>query len=250
MRKPITVAGLAATLALAAPAASLADTGTSGNLQLKLDVGVKPAKAGQSVSLRYNQTLTTKDGSRPQADVKRITITSPGGFRINTSAFPRCKVSAVPASGVACPKDTEVGSGSATVDARPLLPNLIGAKVLGYAGIDDVDFQGHPQTPKPALLVTADASVAGVTVSVLIPADIKANKLVVDLSPGSGGGAQQPYFIRTLKLALRNLTGKGGVPLVQASTRCSGTWTFKQTTAFSDGTSVTATDSVPCKTGS
>jgi hypothetical protein len=249
MRKLIIVAGLAATLALAAPAASLADTGTSGNLQLTLDVGVKPAKAGQSVSLRYKQRLTTKDGSRPQFDVKRITITLPGGFRINTSAFPRCKVSAVPATGVACPKDTEVGSGSATADARPALADLISAKVLGYAGIDDEDVQGNPKTPRPALLVTADAIVGGVTVQSLFVGDIKANKLILDFAPGSGG-AQGPYVIRTLKLALRNLTGKGGVPLVQASTRCSGTWTFKQTTAFSDGTSVTATDSVPCKTGS
>jgi hypothetical protein len=254
MRITATLAGLAA-LALAGPAVSLADTGTSGNLQLKLDVAVEPAKAGtkaalRGVSFRYSQTLTTKDGTRPTADVRRITLTSPGGFRVNTAAFPQCKLSTVPDHGVACPKDTEVGFGTATADARPLLPNLIGAEVLGYAGIDDLDLHGNPQTPKPALLVTADARVAGVTVSALFPADIKANKLVVDLPAGSGGGAQQPYIIRTLKLALRNLTGKGGVPLVQASTRCSGTWTFKQTTAFSDGTSVTAKDTVPCKAAS
>ena len=80
-----------------APAAP-ADTGSSGDLRLSLDVTVKPARASKpgrprGISVHYVQKLTTASGQRPQQDVKRVTIKLPRGFRINVRAFRRCRMS-------------------------------------------------------------------------------------------------------------------------------------------------------------
>lgn len=246
---------LGVAVAAALPAIALADTGTSGNKQLRLTVGVRPALPSskgipRGVRLFYSQTLTTTDGSRPEQGTKRITIIMPKGFRINIRAFPLCTLSKLDAKGLkACPQGSEVGAGHAAADARPALPNLVPAKVRAFAGRDDIDAAGTPRKGVPSLIVVADASIFGTTVRGLFAADIKGRKLVVELTDENRGGPGSAYDVRSLSLSLRNMRGRDGAPLVQASRTCSGSWTSSQITTFADGSKVSAKDTVACAKG-
>lgn len=251
MRTPSLAVG-GALLALGLPAVAGADTGTNGNLKLRLDIGVRPAEVSTSsepraVAFDFDQTLSTVNGLRPTADVRRITIRLPRGFRMNIGQFPQCKLSDVLAGGYStCPSGSKVGKGSATADARPALADLIPAKTTAYAATSDLDVNNQPQTPVPALIVKAAASVNGVTVRTLLVAELRRRRLVVDISPGGGGGATSPYILRDFKLTLGKRRNGAGVPLVQTPTKCKGSWHFTETTAFVDGSLVTARDNVPC----
>jgi hypothetical protein len=241
-------------LTLGLPAVAAADTGTNGNLRLRLDIGVLPAEVStktepRAVAFDFDQTLNTVNGLRPTADARRITIRLPRGFRMNIGEFPQCTLSEVIDGGYStCPKGSKVGKGTATADARPALADPIPAKVTAYAGISDLDINDRPQTPVPALIVKAAASVSGVTVDTLIVAELRRRRLTVDFpsTPGSGGGATSAYIIRDFKLTLGKRRNAAGVPLVQTPTKCKGSWHFTESWTFADGSLVTARDNVPC----
>jgi hypothetical protein len=256
MRLRFTALG-GALLAVAIPVGAHANVGTSGSYVLDLEVSAKPAKPSTTkpagVALSYSQKLTTKSGERPSQDVSKITITVPKGFQFNLGAFPQCKFSAVdkantngadPATG--CPKASQIGTGTATADARPTLADPVPATVRGFAGVDDEDLKGNPRTPIPAIVITATAKVSTATVYSYFAADVvAANRLEVPFPPNTTG-QQSLFVLQQLTLNLKNLTGKKGAPLVQAPKTCTGSWTFTQTTKFADGSSVTAKDAVPC----
>src|SRR5690242_6153067 len=128
------VAFLAALVLVAlAPAAAIGAKGTNGTATVSLDVGVKPAKAGtssqpQRVALSYKQSLLEDANQGPSA----------------------------------CPAKSIVGTGKATADARPTLPDPIAANVTAFNGMLDTDVNGNPQAPVPALLVVAEVPSLGV----------------------------------------------------------------------------------------
>jgi hypothetical protein len=235
-----------------APAAP-ADTGSSGDLRLSLDVTVKPARASKpgrprGISVHYVQKLTTASGQRPQEDVKRVTIKLPRGFRINVRAFRRCRMSTyiVADSISACPRKSFAGTGWGTVDARPAIPQLIQAKIRAFAGIADVDATGNPQTGEPALLIVAESRIGNVNARSLYALKIRGRRLSIDFTAGTAGGSGSPYIISEIGLKLRDVRGRRGRPLVQTPTRCTGSWRFAQTTKLFGGRSVRARDDVPC----
>lgn len=244
-------------LAVAIPVAAQANVGTKGNYVLDLEVGVKPAKpSGRlpvGVAFAYSETLTTKTGERPSQNIRNVAITLPRGFRFNLAAFPQCKFSAVdkasqnsgdPSKG--CPASSQIGAGSVVVDARPTLADPVPGTLRAFAGVDDEDVEGNPRTPIPAIIVTGSSKVGSTTIYSELAADVvAANRLEIPFTP-QPAGQTSVSTTRQFTLNLRNLKGKKGVPLVQASKTCTGSWTFTQTTTFADGSSVSAKDAVPC----
>jgi hypothetical protein len=237
---------MTAALTAALPAAALAGTGTNGADDLTLDVGVKPAKAGERVGLTYSQSLVAKDGSRVGDSIKQIKITLPRGFRFDVGAVAQCKESTIedPNQGpAACPPASVVGRGAATADARPAIPDPLQAQVTAYNGVLDTDVNGMPQPPVPALLVVGE--VASLNAKAFLPAEIRGRTLVLETAPPVPG-MQSAYTIRDLSLKLRK-AGSSKKPYLRSSSTCpKGGWTFAQTVSFFDTAPVTAKDKVAC----
>jgi hypothetical protein len=247
------VAFLAALVVVAVvPAAAIGAKGTNGTATVSLAVGVTPAKAGtssqpQRVALSYKQSLTANDGSRLANDISQIKVAFAKGFRFDINAVAQCKESVLedPNQGpTACPAKSIVGTGKATADARPTLPDPIDATVTAFNGMLDTDANGNPQAPVPALLVVAEVPSLGVRT--YLPAAIRGSSLVLDFAPADPA-MPAAYILRDLSLTLRR-AGSANKPYLRAPTSCpKGGWAFSQTVSFGSGLApVTAKDTVAC----
>ena len=242
-RTVLVTAGLLVVL----PAVAPAGTGTNGTQQLSIKVGVKPARANSRVALSYSQSLTNKDGSRVNENVRTVRIKFPSGFRLDVNAVAKCKESTLedPNRGPsACPASSIIGTGKATADARPLLPAPIQADVTAYNGLVDVDVNGQPQSPAPGILVVAHATNPDATN--LLPGEIHGSSLVLNLTPNDPANPA-PYIIRDIALRLRR-AGTAKKPYARSPKTCpKGGWVFNQTSTFDTGAPpVTAKDTVAC----
>ena len=238
---------IATGLLAAMPAAATAGTGTNGSQQLALNGGVKPAKTDSRVGLSYSQSLTNKDGSRVTENVRTVKIKLPKGFRFDVNAVAQCKESTLedPNQGPsACPPGSIVGTGTATADARPLLPGLIPADATAYNGLLDVDVNGQPQPPVPAILVAAHTTNPDTTN--FLPAEIHGSSLVLDLTPNDPANPA-PFTIQDISLSIRR-AGSKKKPYLRSPKSCpKGGWVFSQTDSFDTGAApITAKDKVAC----
>jgi hypothetical protein len=238
---------IATCLLATTPAAAMAGTGTNGAQRLALGVGVKPAKTDSRVGLSYSQSLTNKDGSRVTENVRTVKIKVPKGFRFDVNAVAQCKESTLedPNRGPStCPPGSIVGTGTATADARPLLPALIPADVTAYNGLLDVDVNGQPQPAVPAILVAAHATSPEITN--FLPAEIHGSSLVLNLTPNDSANPA-PFTIQDISLNIRR-AGSKRKPYLRSPKSCpKGGWVFSQTDTFDTGAaSITAKDKVAC----
>jgi hypothetical protein len=238
---------IATVLLMLLPTVAPAGTGTNGTQQLSVDVGIKPAKTDSRVALNYSQSLTNKDGSRVTENVRRVQIKLAKGFRFDVNAVAQCMESTLedPHQGPsACPPGSIVGKGTATVDARPLLPDLIQADVVAFNGLLDVDVNGQPQSPVAAILVAAHATNPDVTS--LLPVEIHGSSLVLNLTPNDPANPS-PYTIQDISLDIRR-AGSKKKPYVRSPKSCpKGGWVFSQVDTFDTGAaSITAKDKVAC----
>jgi hypothetical protein len=238
---------VAAGLLAALPAVAPAGTGTNGTQQLSLTVGVRPATTNSRVALTYSQSLTNKDGSRVNENVRTVRIKFPSGFHLNANAVAKCKESTLedPNKGpTACPAKSIIGSGKAAADARPLLPTPVQAQLTAYNGVVDVDVNGQPQAPVSGILVVAHATSLDATT--LLPGEIHGSTLVLNLTPNDPANPG-PYIIRDIALRLRR-AGTAKKPYARSPKTCpKGGWKFSQTDTFDTGAApVTAKDTVAC----
>ena len=239
---------IATCLLVAMPAAATAGTGTNGTERLSLGVGVKPARTDTRVGLSYSQSLTNKDGSRVTENVRTVKIKLPKGLRFDVNAVAKCKESTLedPNQGPsACPAGSIVGTGTATADARPLLPDLVPADVTAYNGLLDVDLNGQPQSAVPAILVVAHSKNPDTTN--FLPAEIHGTSLVLNLTPNDPANPA-PFTIQDISLGIRR-AGSRKKPYLRSPTSCpKGGWMFSQTDVFDTGAApVTAKDKVACR---
>src|SRR5919197_370936 len=102
-----------------------------------LDVKIKPAKAStkkkdRGISLDVTTSTTNQDGSK-HSPTTRAVVFFAKGLKFNDTKFPTCSQSALDANGPsACPKGSQIGSGSADVDARPVINETIHGDTLGF----------------------------------------------------------------------------------------------------------------------
>ena len=204
MRPIVLVLALAATAGLSA-AALAGEPSTLGQDHLILQVNASPPKAGttrrpQIVGIEFDTRLYTDNGQRSVRSVRTNAFRFTG-FRFNPSPFAKCVESKLEKRGPsACPAGSRLGSGTAIADARPTPLGIITAKAQIFNGILDVDANGKPITPKPALLVYAKAPNLP---AAYIPTLFKGRDgLITDEGNPPAPGGQSLYSITALHVKL------------------------------------------------
>jgi hypothetical protein len=129
------LAGLAALLSVAAlaPASAHAFATPTQKLDVAATLLDQPAGRPWAVSLTIGATLGTVDGS-VGAPVKSIALKFPNAT-VNGGAFPTCTAAILRQKGPgSCPARSRLGTGSAQVDVRPLLDQLVTADLTVFNG--------------------------------------------------------------------------------------------------------------------
>lgn len=240
-------------IAAAALAATLVATTVLADQTQTLDANVTPARKGKkrkprNVALELTTATGTTDNSKPSPS-RRAQLLLPRGMRLNPGRFPTCQQATVESNQVGnCPRRSVVGSGTATIDARPVVGDPVPATVtvVNCNPTDAPRLCVHlkPETGQPVTMVaTIRSAVApfGRLLDLEIP--------VLDTVPGS-----PPATLTQLQMRIRG-TNRRRVRrrtrtyrFVEAPTSCPRTgWPFQGTFAYEDGTSLTASDSVACR---
>jgi hypothetical protein len=219
----------------------------SGNVIQKIDVKIKPNKASpknkpRGITLDITTTLSTRDGSKPSPGTRTV-VSFAKGLKFNNTKFPTCDQTLLDQNGPsACPKGSQVGKGSATVDARPLITQPIQGQTLG--------FNAKGNTILLYTVVTNPITTSTTLVGKLKKASGKyGTKLDVTLPPLPTApglpNATITKFQLTTKASIRK--GHKKYDYIVAPTTCKRTWPFAGKFTFEDGTTLPATSSVKCK---
>jgi hypothetical protein len=210
------------------------------NADQGLNISLSPTKAGTkkkpaNVKLKVITTTTPKDAT-PFA-TRQAVIHFDKNLVFNPGKFKTCTAATVQSNEAACPKGSKVGSGSAIGTAIGQTSNLA---VSAY----------NASGSKLLLHVTASTPLQ---IDSVITASLKADtgkfgkKLVVPIpdnlqQPVPGVFATLKQFVTTVKATSK------GVPYVGlAGCPKSKKLSFKGDFTFTDGTSLSATDTVACK---
>lgn len=249
------ICGLAAALPGLAYAGSKA---TSGDQTLQISASISPNKAsatsaGRGVVLKLHVDYESLNaGAQVKENTKQVLLTGPG-LKYHTNRATVCKLSEMlktdsagtAAGPAACPQGSQVGTGSATADARPAIPQPVPATVTLYNGLDDVNADNTPRSPgTPALILYAKTNIGATST---LPFDIVGNKLQLDFAAPTMPGATQLYHIQKVDLTLPNRGGSKAY--VTAPRRCgpSRRWNFSMKISNYDGPSVTAGHQIRCR---
>jgi hypothetical protein len=214
---------------------------------LVLQFKVSPPRAGAGVAAEFDSFGGNDvDGQVPPVnDQTRIIDVRLGkGFKVNGPAFVSCRRADIDRN--RCPRASQIGTGTATADARPAVANRVPAKVTA--------FNGKTAAGRPAALLRAVANLNGQQVALVLVAEIKpaavgfGPRFVFDSGPLTSG-AGPPFGITQLHLNLPDkvVRVRGRVVhLLVAPPTCRGAWLFEQVDTTYSGAKLIATDRVPC----
>lgn len=128
----LSLAGLLAVAALAAPAAAHADQ--SAALNVRAELLNQPAGRPWNINLGVGVEVSTPDGG-PPSPLKTVDLRFPQGASLNDDRFATCSKDKLELRGrSACPRASLIGTGRASADVRPLLDFPIGASLNAYVG--------------------------------------------------------------------------------------------------------------------
>jgi hypothetical protein len=163
MRKILTLAGICAVLA--AP-----PTQAHGAVTQSIDFTAKYVRADKhkargGLTLRTAFKISDDTGAKPPP-LRHVSFRFPKGSIANTGFFKRCAAAALERKGPsACPRDSKIGSGAATADARPVVSDPIGAKLTL--------FNGERLNGNPTILIYAVPELSG---PLTMRAELKADR--------------------------------------------------------------------------
>lgn len=187
----------------------------------------------------------TTNGKRSRLHLKSIMIKGPTGLRYNTRAFPRCRESDfLRSQGFECPASSRIGTGTATADSRPAVPQLEQLPVTVFNATDDLDSQLRPRkTPLPGMLLDA-GSYLTLTLSLA-----RQGTILYENPPNPepfDPRAGNPTLVR-LDVTI-DARSRRGVSYVHLPARCppSGHWRFTAIERHYDGPTLTATHDLSC----
>jgi hypothetical protein len=212
-----------------------------------MTVKIKPAKAGskkkpRGITLDITTLLNTSDGSKA-SPATRTVVSFAKGIKFNSTKFPTCDQTALEQNGPSgCPKGSQVGKGSATVDARPVIATPIQGQTLG--------FNAKGKTILLYTVTTVPISTSTTLVGKLKSASGKFGaKLDVTIPPLPTLPGQPNATIQRFQLTTKATIKKGGkrYSYVEAPTTCKKSWPFAGKFSFEDGTTLSATATVKCK---
>jgi hypothetical protein len=223
--------------------------GPTGKNFLVLQFKVSPPRAGQAVALEFDSFAGNDvDATFPAANdsTRIIDVRLAKGFTVNSSVGVNCTRAQVDRN--ACPRASQVATGTATADARPTIATPVQARVTA--------FRGRTPTGRPALFLRAVANLNGQQVPLVLVAEIKpaapgfGPSFVVDSGPLTSGSG--PLFgISQLHLNIPDKVVRVGgraVHFVVAPPTCRGSWLFEQVNTAYSGAKLIATDRMPCVT--
>ena len=247
-------------LAAALPALAFAGSKTtSGDQTLQISASVSPNKASpphgaRGVALKLHVDYESlNEGAQIKEHTKAVIVGLPSGMKLHTDRAKVCKFSDMAktdangqtAGPTACPAGSQIGSGTATADARPAVAQPVEATVQLFNGLDDVNVDGTPRSPgTPAIILYAKTNIGATST---LPFDIIGTKLQLDFAPTPDPTATQLYHLQKVDVTLPNRGGKHAY--VTAPRKCgpSRHWSFTQTVTNYDGPTITAGHQVRCR---
>jgi hypothetical protein len=254
-RSVLLICGLAAALPGLAYAGSKA---TSGDQTLQVSASVSPNrastnKAGRGTVLKLHVDYESlNEGAQVKENTKAVILTMPSGMKIHTDRAKVCKFSdmtKLDANGnapgpAACPSGSQVGSGTATADARPGVPQPLPATVTMFNGLDDVNPDGTPRSPgTPAVILYAKTNIGATST---LPFDVLGSKLELDF-PAPTPGQGSLYHIQKVDITFPNRGGKHAYVTNPRKCGPSKKWNFSMSITNFDGPTVTAGHQVRCR---
>jgi hypothetical protein len=253
IRKFVFTTAIVASLAGAGVAlAGQAATDSTGRF-IDLNVAVTPPIAGtakhpQGVGVSFDSfTGNRSNGSLPSNN-STIVVRFNKGFQENGSQFPACTINTAPSGMSSCAKSTQIGAGTAEArllaaptptfvpatlqafNGKPLsgkTPTVIFIASIGGKPSAELDFTVKQQPTGPYGL-----AFTSITFPNTPPATFDITKFSVKFPD------------KTVKHKAHGKTVR--VHLITAPTTCHGAWAYAQTNGYTDGSTLTATDSQPC----
>jgi hypothetical protein len=233
-------------LLMLVPAFAIAGTKvTSGDQSLQVTSSMTPAKAGKPIALHFSSDYESlNDGAQVKENPLAVRLKLPDGTQVHPGNRPQCLYSKLADKNTggpsACPAGSQVGTGTATADARPTLPDPVPAKVTMFNGLDDVNVDGSPRNPPtPAVLFYAATNVG---VNSTLPFDILGSSFELDSSAPSDSNPSL-YHLQKVDVTFARTTKK---PYITAPKTCSKTWDTSLTFTNYDGPPITASSSQKC----
>lgn len=110
---------------------------TSGHQTLQVRAGLKPAKAGAGSILKLHIDYESLLPNQHVGDTASVQLQLPQGSHLNPHSYTQCdynKLAGKPVSqdGAICPKDSVLGSGTFTADARPTVAQPVAGTFTLY----------------------------------------------------------------------------------------------------------------------
>jgi hypothetical protein len=222
----------------------------SGTTQSKITAGLSPNNGGKPTRIKFDVKTFTTTGAVP-APGSNAVVHLPKGMKFAFTGITRCTGNLQnPPSAANCPAKSQVGGGSATVEAQlGTIHFLENATVTAYVGAKQ---HGHD-----TLLLYANGTTPVSTqitlVGELIPGDASpyAYKLNVPIPPVAtvtgGPNASITDFSTTVGATVKVKGKKTGLVTAPKKSNCVGgvlKWGYDGT--YQDGTSYTSTTTSPC----
>ena len=168
---------------------------------------------------------------RPRCTCARSLSRLRRASRFNPQAYPHCVASQEYVT-LDCPRRSLVGTGSATIDARPVIPQPLRQSARIFNLSDDLDVNNEPrQRPVSGILFLVSIG------SLNFDFQEDRRKLRAELPPEFYGPEYQMLPIRIARFAGELGRLGGDRPFVQRSKACprAGRWRFKATETYFNG---------------
>ena len=206
------------------------------------DVALTVHRAAQSTGIRSDLRSSdpTAPGLKPKS-ASTLAITFPAGTRFNldTPLIKTCILTnkqLTTAFGPSCPRQSQIGTGSAVANASPLAATVT-AKVKAYVG-----------APNGILLVIKPTSLPGAP-TILIRATVSGSKLTIPIPQlvlgRSKGFPGVTVVLVSLKLNVRAL-GSGRTALITSGRCARREFQVRERFSYRDHTTLRLTTSSPC----
>jgi hypothetical protein len=185
-------------------------------------------------------------GNPTPAEGADLTFGLPKGTTINASKFPGCPIpldDATAGDDSRCPSGSQIGSGTALVDARK---SGLGSSNQGTVKI----FNGLPHNGNPTVIFMAKVTVGATTIPAEIDLDVLKGPKLVEFDPQGRPRGAAAFDITSTDLKVgKTIKVKGKqVGYFAAPATCKNTWAFSLTLTRDSGTQ-TAKDTAPCVLG-
>jgi hypothetical protein len=221
MRKAVAIA-IAVAVALVGAAVAGAAVSESVDFTAKYVRKDKDKKFG-GLTLRTSFRITDSSGGKPPA-LTNTTLRFPKGSVVYAKYFKRCSPAKLEADGVkGCPSASKIGAGTAQGDARPIVADLIDAKITLFNGTPrngnaTIVIYAVPELSSPLTIVADLKRQRGGNYGYVLDADVPP----IPTLPGQPNASVSFFDATTIDRTVRR-RGRT-IHYIEAPVLCSGTY--------------------------